>query len=221
MYKRSLLKLSGAVACGIIVFKKLNDFNSKPILASSNNTAKNYYSTSSEYPELNYNRNIMSKILTEHLYAKLRDRRTKNGFKIEDAIQTGVDNIGKYTSPGIVAGDEESYKVFGELFDSIIKEKHHGYEKHDEHTTDLDTNNLKINEPFDEKYVLSLRITAIRNLRGFTLPTFCSRGERREIEMLIVKILYEGNDKKPFKYSGAYLPIGLIDDLQQENLKKV
>ncbi len=53
----------------------------------------------------------MARNLSLNLYARLRDLRTPNGFTLDDAIQTGVDNIGKFTYTGIVAGDEESYEV--------------------------------------------------------------------------------------------------------------
>ena len=220
MFKRSLFKFCGIVTCGSIVYKKWQDSNAKPLYALTNK-AKQSYPTSSEYPELNYNRNIMSKNLTEHLYAKLRDRKTKNGFTIDEAIQTGVDNTGKYKSPGIVAGDEESYKIFSELFDIIIQEKHNGYKKDQVHKTDLNPDNLKINFMLNSDYVQSCSIKTIRNIRGFCLPTFCSRGERRDIETLLVKIFYDHSDLQTFKYNGTYYPIGLVNDLEVSKLKKV
>ena len=39
---------------------------------------------------------------------------------------------------GAVAGDEESYEVFADLFDPIIEARHNGYRKTDKHKTDLD-----------------------------------------------------------------------------------
>ena len=83
----------------------------------------------------------------------------------------------------------------------------------------LNTNNLKIDEPLDKKYVLSLQIKAIRNIRGFCLPTFCSRGERRDIENLIVGIFY--NEKKRFKFYGTYRPVAIIQDTEKEEYIKV
>jgi len=38
---------------------------------------------------------------------------------------------------GCVAGDEESYEVFKELFDPIISDRHGGYKPTDKHKTDL------------------------------------------------------------------------------------
>ena len=77
--------------------------------------AKNYsrrlYPASAEFPHLKKHRNMMARCLTSDLYARLRDLSTKNGFTIDDAIQTGVDNVGLYSFTGLVAGDEDSYLV--------------------------------------------------------------------------------------------------------------
>lgn len=45
---------------------------------------------------------------------------------------------------GCVAGDEESYDVFKELFDPIIEDRHGGYKPTDEHKTDLNPENLQV-----------------------------------------------------------------------------
>lgn len=45
---------------------------------------------------------------------------------------------------GCVAGDEESYDVFKELFDPVIEDRHGGYKPTDEHKTDLNADNLQV-----------------------------------------------------------------------------
>lgn len=45
---------------------------------------------------------------------------------------------------GCVAGDEESYEVFKELFDPVIEDRHGGYKPTDEHKTDLNADNLQV-----------------------------------------------------------------------------
>lgn len=45
---------------------------------------------------------------------------------------------------GCVAGDEESYEVFKELFDLVIEDRHGGYKPTDKHKTDLNHENLKV-----------------------------------------------------------------------------
>lgn len=45
---------------------------------------------------------------------------------------------------GCVAGDEESYEVFKDLFDPIISDRHGGYKPTDKHPTDMNFENLKV-----------------------------------------------------------------------------
>lgn len=45
---------------------------------------------------------------------------------------------------GCVAGDEETYEVFKELLDPVIKDRHGGYKPTDKHKTDLNSDNLKV-----------------------------------------------------------------------------
>lgn len=68
---------------------------------------------SAEFPDLRKHNNCMASNLTPAIYAKLCDRATPNGFTLDEAIQTGVDNPGHpfIKTVGMVAGDEESYEV--------------------------------------------------------------------------------------------------------------
>ncbi|KAH0620338.1 hypothetical protein JD844_020639 [Phrynosoma platyrhinos] len=161
-----------------------------------------------EYPDLSTHNNHMAKVLTLELYQKLRDRVTPSGFALDDIIQTGVDNPGHpyIMTVGCVAGDEECYDVFKELFDPVIEDRHGGYKPTDQHKTDLNPDNLQGGDDLDPNYVLSSRVRTGRSIRGFCLPPHCSRGERRAIEKLSVEALasLEGdlngrhNDNKTF-----------------------
>ena len=103
---------------------------------------------------------------------------------------TGVDNPGHpfISTVGIVAGDEESYEVFADLFDPIIEERHNGFKKDDKHVTDLDHRKIRGGN-FDERYVLSSRCRTGRSIRGLSLPPHCTRAERRETEKVVVEAL--------------------------------
>ena len=70
---------------------------------------------------------------------------------------------------GAVAGDEESYDVFKDLFDPIIEERHGGYQPSDEHKTDLNPDNLQGGNDLDPNYVLSSLVRTGRSIRGFCL----------------------------------------------------
>lgn len=68
---------------------------------------------SAEYPDLRKHNNCMASNLTPAIYSKLCDKTTPNGYTLDAAIQTGVDNPGHpfIKTVGMVAGDEESYEV--------------------------------------------------------------------------------------------------------------
>lgn len=69
--------------------------------------------SSAEYPDLRKHNNCMASNLTPAIYSKLCDKATPNGYTLDQAIQTGVDNPGHpfIKTVGMVAGDEESYEV--------------------------------------------------------------------------------------------------------------
>ena len=120
MYRNFLnkfpIKLCAAVVGSTVLYKNFTEFNRLPMHASTGiNASRKFYPASAEYPDLTKNRNIMARNLNKNLYAKLRDRFTPNGFTIDDAIQTGVDNVGTFSFTGIVAGDEQSYEVIKRL----------------------------------------------------------------------------------------------------------
>ena len=127
----------------------------------------------------------------------------------------GVDNRGKFGSTGIVAGDEQSYKVFNDLFDKIIYEKH-GYTPEQKQTNDLDGSKLT-NAVFDSHYVLSIRVRTLRNISGYCFPSFCTRGERRDVESILVKALYGIDDY----YRGVYYSIKDLTEEEEATLANV
>ncbi|KAK3749053.1 hypothetical protein QZH41_019185 [Actinostola sp. cb2023] len=144
----------------------------------------------SNYPSLWNHSNLMAKNLTPDIYARLVNVKTRSGFSLDQAIQPGIDNPyhPHICITGIVAGDEESYQVFAELFDRIIEERHNGYKRTSMHVTDMNPTKVKHGK-FDENFVLSCRIRACRSLKGFRLPPMCSRKERRSIESFMKSVL--------------------------------
>ncbi|XP_014406168.1 PREDICTED: creatine kinase S-type, mitochondrial [Myotis brandtii] len=100
---------------------------------------------SADYPDLRKHNNCMAECLTPSIYAKLRNKMTPKGYTLDQCIQTGVDNPGHpfIKTVGMVAGDEESYEVFADLFDPVIKLRHNGYDpKVMKHPTDLDASKV-------------------------------------------------------------------------------
>jgi creatine kinase len=173
--RKVLLAAGGIFAAGTAVYAACFTGGRKSSTPTLNN-----------YPDIRQHNNLMAKHLSPKLYEKLQSKTTSSGFTLDQAIQTGVDNPGHpfISTVGIVAGDEESYQTFADLFDPIIEERHNGFKKTDTHKTDLDHHHLK-GGILDDKYVLSSRVRTGRSIRGFSLPPHCSRGERREVERIV------------------------------------
>ena len=169
-----------------------------------------------DYPDLSKHNNHMAKCLTPQIFAKLAPLTTPNGFTLNKAIQTGVDNPGHpfIMTVGMVAGDEESYDTFAELFDPVIDARHGGYKKDNKHKTDLDPIHLQGGEDLDSKYVLSSRVRTGRSIRGLSLPPSCTRAERREVERVTTTALasFEG------EFQGKYYPLGGMTEEEQQQL---
>jgi len=140
------------------------------------------------------------------LYKKLKDKKTKLGVTLGHCIKTGIDNPGHpmIKTVGMVAGDDESYELFAELFDPVISARHNGYAADAKHPTDLDVSKLS-NTKIDPtgKYVLTSRCRTGRSVKGFKLPPVTTFEERREVERIVTKGLLsmEGELK------GDYFPL--------------
>ncbi|MBN3297107.1 creatine kinase S-type, mitochondrial isoform X1 [Amia ocellicauda] len=174
------------------------------------------YPPSADYPDLRKHNNCMASSLTPAIYARLRDKVTPNNWTVDQCIQTGVDNPGHpfIKTVGMVAGDEESYEVFADLFDPVIKERHNGYDPRTmKHHTDLDSSKITSGQ-FDERYVLSSRVRTGRSIRGLSLPPACSRSERREVERVTVQAL----SGLKADLAGKYYRLSEMTDQEQQRL---
>jgi creatine kinase len=173
-------------------------------------------------PDLSKHSNFMAEemVRSPEIYETLRNRKTKMGVTLAKCIKTGVDNPGNpvIKTVGLVAGDEESYEMFKELFDPVIDKRHHGFPAHARHHTDLDHKKLsttKIDPTCDAdgqcKYVMTSRVRTGRSVRGMRLPPAIGFEERRELERVVVKALLKldgdlKGDYYPLAGSKSYKP---------------
>merc|ERR1712227_879589 len=132
----------------------------------------------------------MAEFFREHpeVYDRLKGVTTSTGVNLAQCMKTGVDNPGhpQIKTVGLVAGDEESYTVFKDLFDPVISARHNGYAADAHHPTDLDVSKLsKTKIDPTGKYVLTTRCRTGRSVRGFRLPPCCDFEERRKLEDII------------------------------------
>jgi len=136
---------------------------------------------------------------------------TPNGFTLDRAIQSGVDN--QDSGVGLYAGDEESYQVFAPLFDLVI-EDYHGHKPTDKHTSDMDVSKIKGTIDPKGQYVNSTRIRVGRNIRGLGLSPGATRAQRREVERIVVK----GLNNLTGDLKGKYYPLGSMSEADRKKL---
>jgi creatine kinase len=151
------------------------------------------YLTFSQVPSFGPEHNSrMSKVLTPALFAKLKDVKSSKGFTLSNVIQTGV--VTPHLGVGACAGDEECWDKFKDLFYPIIKDWH-GYDAATQkHPVDLDPSKLVFNKKeksLFNKYVVSTRIRAARNISGFSLPCGTTSEERANVEA-VLKQTFDG-----------------------------
>ncbi|ADV46034.1 phosphagen kinase [Nitratifractor salsuginis] len=165
-----------------------------------------------DYPRFpNDCKSLLCKYLTPELFETLKDKKTRYGFTLRQAINSGV--INPDSSIGVYAGDEESYELFAPLFDPIIEE-YHGFTKGQKHLSDMNPEHLKAPNPDPEgNYILSTRIRVGRNLHCFPLGPNIARRERLIAECMISDALkaLEGD------LAGEYYPLlGMSKEVQQQ-----
>lgn len=159
-------------------------------------------------PDLSEHANFMTDVLKRDtgLYGRLKGKTTKLGVNIGHCIKTGIDNKGHphIKTCGIVAGDEESWTLFSEIFDPVIADRHNGYAADAIHPTDMNIDNLSTVSPDPTgKYIKTSRCRTGRSVCGFKLPPVCTFDERRKIEDLAVK----GLKKMTGDLAGDYFPL--------------
>nr|XP_002123194.1 lombricine kinase-like [Ciona intestinalis] len=167
------------------------------------------------YPVLKYS-NFLSKHLTLPVYAALYQKKTSNGVTLDTCIQTGVDT--PRLQFGLVVGDEECYTLFKDVLYPVIKEYHENFDPavqmHADDAAQL--NNDVIVKPFDEKYVISVRIRAGRSISGFPFAPCCTRAERRKVEEIVVGAL-KNIDRE---FTGSYRTIDSMSPAEIDKLTK-
>jgi len=179
-------------------------------------------------PDLSKHGNLCAVALRENpeLYEKYKNVTTKGGVTLAKCIKTGIDNPGHphIVTCGLVAGDEESFTAFKDLFDIVIEKRNGGYKADAVHPTNLDIEKVsKTKIDPDGKYVLTTRCRTGRSVRGLPLPPACSFEQRRETERVIAK----GLDNLEGELKGKYFPLhgsqsmeGAMDQEKEESLRK-
>ena len=156
-------------------------------------------------------KSLLCKYLTKEVFEELKDKKTKNGFTLYDAIHSGV--VNPDSGIGVYAGDLESYTLFAKLFDPIIQE-YHGFSPEDKHKSNFNPNDLEApNLDPDGEYIVSTRIRVGRNVADMPLGPAITREQRNEVE----KNVSESLQAMSGNLAGHYYPLkGMSDDVKAE-----
>ncbi len=150
---------------------------------------------------------LQVKYLTDEILEQLKDVVTPSGFRLEDAIRSGVENPD--SSVGVYAGDEEAYSLLAPYFDKIIQD-YHGHGPEDLHQRNLDVEQLGDIGDLDPAggSIVSTRIRVGRNLKGYPFAPSITQEQRIEVARKIVEALstLEGD------LAGNHYPLGEMSE---------
>eukprot|EP00440_Ansanella_granifera_P075650 gb/GFBE01082087.1/.p1 GENE.gb/GFBE01082087.1/~~gb/GFBE01082087.1/.p1 ORF type:complete len:1793 (+),score=430.45 gb/GFBE01082087.1/:1-5379(+) len=163
-----------------------------------------------ELPDLSRHHSLLAQILTADpaIYTELKDRRTDLGVSLARCIKSGIDNQGHslFKVVGAFAGDAQCYDVFGKLFDPLILARHKtaGYDPSLMQPRNLNMEAIS-STPIDgaDQVVVSVQVSAIRNLAGHRFTPAMALQEREQVE----KILSAAFSKMQGDFAGEYYPL--------------
>lgn len=166
-------------------------------------------------PEAANCHSLLKKHLTKEVVEKLKNKKTKLGATLYDCIRSGVYNLD--SSIGVYAPDAESYHVFADLFDNIIKDYHGFGPKDKQPPMDLGEGKTKELKPLDPegKYIKSTRIRCGRSLQGFPFNPLLSEKNYEEMETKVKGALESVKDKE---LKGKYYS---LSNMTKENQQKL
>merc|ERR1712085_148656 len=159
-------------------------------------------------PDLSNHNNLCANALKENpeIYEKYKNVTTPGGVSLAKCIKTGIDNPGHpmIMTCGLVAGDEDCYTTFKDLFDIVVGKGNGDYAPDAKHSTNMDISQLSKTKIDPEgKYVLTTRCRTGRSVRGLPLPPSCTFEQRRETE----RVIANGLKKLDGELKGQYFAL--------------
>jgi len=160
-------------------------------------------------------KSLMAKYTTPEVFEKLKNVVSSKGYTFSNAIMTGV--VTPHLGVGCTAGDEECWELFKELYYPVIR-GWHGYDAYTQkHPVDLDPSKLVFSQGQSDtfnKYVVSTRIRAARNISGFSLPPGATDADRAGVEEVLIQT-FTGLGGE---LSGTYYSLSTMTDEQRDFL---
>jgi len=163
------------------------------------------------FPEIKSLQSLTKKYLTEEMWNKLKDHKTKTcGFTLKQCIECAIQLDNQHN--GIYAGDHDSYIDFKDLFDPIILE-YHGLKEGFSHKSDMDPSKIVGSTTADAE-IHSTRIRVGRNIEGFGLSPGITKEQRTEMEKLMIKAF----ESLEGEFAGTYYPLTGMEEATRQKL---
>ncbi len=169
-------------------------------------TADPSHSASAIFPENAVS--LAHRFLTASVYDRLSRLKTATGFTLEQAIRSGRDNPDSHI--GIYAGDAQTYTLFKDIFDPVIR-AYHEITGPIHHVSNLNSLNLPDLDP-DNRFILSTRIRVARNLSGQAFMPHITMQNRQAVAQQIQQAL----TSLPASLQGRF---HAMDDLSPDQIR--
>ncbi|CAH1109037.1 unnamed protein product [Psylliodes chrysocephalus] len=158
-------------------------------------------------------KSLTKKYLTQELFEKLKEKKTKYNMTLLDCIATVLDNHD--SSVGLYAPCPDSYDVFGDLFDIVIEDYHIGFPKSAVHPP-MDWGEASDLQNIDPngKYVISTRVRTARSLKDYPFNPGLSEEQYKEIETKVTCALCQLTGD----LRGQYQPLYEMSDDEMNKL---
>jgi creatine kinase/arginine kinase len=139
---------------------------------------------------------LAHRFLTPSLFDRLSRLKTGTGFTLEQAIRSGRENPDSHI--GIYAGDAQTYALFKEIFDPVIR-TYHQITGPICHVSCLDLLDLPDLDPHN-RLIVSTRIRVARNLSGHAFPPGITPQNRQ----IVVRQIKQTLDALPESLQGHF-----------------
>jgi len=159
-------------------------------------------------------KSLLHKHFTEDVMNKNKAKKKKLGATLLDVIQSGVKNLD--SGCGVYAPDAESYNMFKDLFDPIVKDYHGFPPDAKQPATDLGESHLSELPELDKegKYIMSTRIRCGRSMAGFPFNPCLTEANYKEMETKIQEVFKNFSDPE---LQGTYFPLtGMTKEVQTQ-----
>lgn len=133
-------------------------------------------------------KSLLKKHLTPEIFDRIKHRLTSNGGSLLDVMKLGLADPD--TPIGVTAVDAESYFVFEELFNPIIRDYHDIVDNNLVHPQ-VDSVTGELVGDFNDfgKYIVSTRVRCVRNIDGYPFPPLMTKDQFSKLEKEVQRTL--------------------------------